>query len=46
MNQLSVSAMGGFIYLMQLIIAMFVLRSIIARFPNTTIAKGLASIVL
>lgn len=46
MNQLSVSAMGGLIYLMQLIIAMFVLRLVVARFPNSTIGRGLSAIVL
>jgi hypothetical protein len=46
MNQLSVSAMGGLIFTMQLVIAMFVLRALIARFPGSTLAKGLASIVL
>lgn len=46
MPNLTISAMGGLIFLMQLIVAQFLERAFIARFPNTTLAKGLAAISL
>lgn len=45
MNLLTVSAVGLTIFVSYLLVAMFLLRSLVAKFPNSTLVQGVGALI-